>query len=84
MISILYFGRLRELLQTRTERIAVDGGPLSVGLLLAELRRRGGVWDEAFAGANRVHAAVNDAYAHDATPIRDGDEVAFFPPVTGG
>jgi molybdopterin synthase sulfur carrier subunit len=48
------------------------------------LRARGGAWERELAAGRPVRAAVNQDMATPATPVRDGDEVAFFPPVTGG
>ncbi len=83
MIKVLYFARLREQLKTESESLALDPGMTDVAALTRLLRDRGGVWAEAFGGPT-VMSAVNQEMANPATPIRDGDEVAFFPPVTGG
>ncbi len=48
------------------------------------LRSRGGAWAEELADGRPVRAAVNQDMARGETPISDGDEIAFFPPVTGG
>ena len=61
-------------------RLSVESG----SNLLDVLRARGGAWDEALAEAKRVRAAVNQELAHGQSAVRDGDELAFFPPVTGG
>ena len=52
--------------------------------LIAHLRARGGAWSEALAPGALVRVAVNQEMADAATHVNDGDEVAFFPPVTGG
>ena len=83
MINVLYFARLREQLQTESEQLDVVPEIQSVAALTDVLRNRGGVWAEAFGGAT-VMAAVNQEMASPDTAINDGDEVAFFPPVTGG
>jgi len=84
MIRILYFARLREQLGTAEEEL--PGGPDSttVAELAEALRRRGGPWADAFAPGQPVLSAVNQALARGDTALADGDEVAFFPPVTGG
>jgi len=56
----------------------------TLGDLRAWLVARGTPWAEAFAEVKRVRAAVEQSMASDATALRDGAEVAFFPPVTGG
>ena len=83
MIKVLYFARLREQLQTESEQLDVAPEIQSVAALTDTLRNRGGVWAEAFGGST-VMAAVNQEMANPDTAINDGDEVAFFPPVTGG
>ncbi|MCB2261790.1 MAG: molybdopterin converting factor subunit 1 [Candidatus Thiosymbion ectosymbiont of Robbea hypermnestra] len=84
MIRLLYFARLREQLDTPGEEIAPTADLATVGDILALLRRRGGVWSERLAEEAPVLAAVNQETARPETPVVDGDEVAFFPPVTGG
>ena len=51
---------------------------------LAALRERGGAWAEALAETRPVLCAVNQVMARPGDAVADGDEVAFFPPVTGG
>ncbi len=84
MIEIRYFAYLRERLGT--ERELLDPGPevSTLGDLLAHLRGRGGPWAEALCEGEPVMMAVNQAMARPETPVGDGDEVALFPPVTGG
>lgn len=82
MIEVLFFARLREILDLA--RLVLDlPEPTTVGALKARLATRGASWQTQFAG-RQVLAAVNQEMADDATPIRPGDEVAFFPPATGG
>lgn len=83
MIKVLYFARLREQLQTESEQLDAAPEVQSVAALTDTLCNRGGVWAEAFGGATMM-AAVNQEMASPETPINDGDEVAYFPPVTGG
>ena len=52
--------------------------------LVEWLKRRGGVYAEALSQPGHVRVAVNQAYGHAGTPVTDDDEVALFPPVTGG
>jgi sulfur-carrier protein len=59
-------------------------GVVDIGGLAALLRRRGGAWASELGEGRSVRAAVNQDMADAATPIAHGDEVAFFPPVTGG
>ena len=84
MIKILYFAGLREATGSGAEELALPAGVGDIDALLRHLRARGGAWNEALGATKRVRAAVNQDMARGDTPVRDGDEVAFFPPVTGG
>ena len=83
-IRILYFARLREAFGTASEKIAVPAGVRDLASLRELLRSRGGAWAEELADGRPVRAAINQDMAFGDTRIADGDEIAFFPPVTGG
>jgi molybdopterin synthase sulfur carrier subunit len=82
-VYILYFAGLREALGQTSERLALPDHVGSVGQLHAHLAARGGAW-QALATTKNLRAAVNQQMAAMDAPVKDGDEVAFFPPVTGG
>lgn len=82
-IRLLFFASLREKLGVSAEDLALPGEVDTVGKLREFLARRGSDW-VSITGDVRLRAAVNQRMAEAATPVRDGDEVAFFPPVTGG
>jgi len=84
MIQVLYFARLREQLGTAGEEFPATAELVTVGDLTASLRGRGGIWSELLAEDESILVAVNQEMARPETSIKDGDEVAFFPPVTGG
>lgn len=92
MVKLVYLARLRESLGVAAEDIALpDGegagegqGVCDVAGLRQWLCSRGETWASEFAPGRPVRAAVNHALAEGQTAIADGDEVAFFPPVTGG
>jgi len=84
MIQILYFASLRERLDRAEEQIPLPDSVATAGDLAAFLGARGGVWEEVFNGSQTVMTAVNQAAGNAATALQDGDEVAFYPPVTGG
>jgi molybdopterin synthase sulfur carrier subunit len=84
MVTILYFARLREALGKASEQLALSPGVGDVGSLREALLSRGGPWAQELAQSKNVRMAVNQDMASAETPIKDGDEVAFFPPVTGG
>lgn len=83
-IEVLYFARLREALGRERERLELPGEIRDVAALAAWLRSRGGQWERELAPDRPVRIAVNQDMAGPATALADGDEVAFFPPVTGG
>jgi len=82
MIRIMYFASLRERLGSAEETL--QEFPTTLDGLRAELAARGGVWGEVFADEQRVLAAVNQEMASTGQALRSGDEIGFFPPVTGG
>jgi molybdopterin synthase sulfur carrier subunit len=83
-VKVLYFAALREQLGTAGEDIELPAGVGTVAALRAHLRGRGGAWQAALAEGKLVRMAVNQDMARPEAAIRAGDEVAFFPPVTGG
>ncbi|MCG6941088.1 MAG: molybdopterin converting factor subunit 1 [Thiohalocapsa sp.] len=83
MIRVLYFASLRETVGTDAEQLPPAHAG-SVADIRARLRARGGAWAAALDEQRRVLAAVNQQMARPDTPVADGDELAFFPPVTGG
>ena len=84
MVTVLYFARLREALGRSSETVALPAAVRDVEGVRALLVARGGEWEQELAPSKPVRAAVNQAIAHGDTRVSDGDEVAFFPPVTGG
>lgn len=81
-IRILYFAALREALGVSDEALELPHGVGSVAALRGCLVARGGEWQRLAAAS--VKAAVNQRMAGADAPVKEGDEVAFFPPVTGG
>ena len=84
MVTILYFASLRESVGRSREQVALPGATATVSSLIEQLRNRDERWTEAFAPGKRWRVAVNQQMADPATPLKPGDEIAFFPPVTGG
>jgi sulfur-carrier protein len=84
MVKVLYFAKLREDLGCAQEDIALPSGVNTVAELRAHLMARGGPWQQALAPGGALRVAVNQDMAQASAPVREGDEVAFFPPVTGG
>jgi len=84
MITVLYFARLREALGKGSEEIRLPAEVSDLEGLRALLVGRGGAWEQELAPSKPVRVAVNQEMVHANTPVSDGDEIAFFPPVTGG
>jgi molybdopterin synthase sulfur carrier subunit len=84
MIKVLYFARLREQLGIAGEELPPLDGPATVDGIVTLLRQRNRVWSDVFREDQTIMAAVNREMARPETRVQDGDEVAFFPPVTGG
>jgi molybdopterin synthase sulfur carrier subunit len=84
MVTLLYFASLRERVGVSREQLQLPSGNATVSAVVDELRRRDARWTEAFAPGKSWRVAVNQQMADAATPVRPGDEIAFFPPVTGG
>jgi molybdopterin synthase sulfur carrier subunit len=84
MVRILYFAKLREDLGKSAEELDLPSDVATVSALRAHLMARGGAWAASLAQGRALRVAVNHDMADAATPIKAGDEVAFFPPVTGG
>jgi molybdopterin synthase sulfur carrier subunit len=84
MIRVLYFAWLRERAGRAEEHLTLPEGVANIGALAAWLQARDAAGAAVFGDLAVVRAAVNQVFAAPATPIADGDEVAFFPPVTGG
>ena len=83
-LRLLYFAWLRERLGTAEEVVAFPAGVATVADLLAWERGRGPTHAAAFADAAQIRCAVNQEFAEPGASVGPGDEVAFFPPVTGG
>jgi len=83
-IRLLYFARLREVFGIGQERLELTSTNNSLTDLLDTLRARGGVWAEELAAGRAYRIAVNQDIVGIEATLRDNDEVALFPPVTGG
>jgi molybdopterin synthase sulfur carrier subunit len=84
MIKIKYFARLGEALQSKEEDFEFDGDNVTVAELVDLLRGRGEPWISEFSSQNRVLMALNHEMCDASAELKSGDEIGFFPPVTGG
>jgi molybdopterin synthase sulfur carrier subunit len=83
-MRLLYFAWLRERIGRAEEEIEPPAEIGTVADLLDWLKKRGPGYAHALADLSIVRVAVNQEYVRDDHPVRRGDEVALFPPVTGG
>ena len=83
-VKVLYFASVREKLGLNAEDLDLPASVATVAGLRAHLRARGDAWSDALADTKLLRTAVNQDLAPPTTAIKAGDEVAFFPPVTGG
>lgn len=83
-LRLLYFAWLRERVGRSEEEVLLPEDITTVAGLIVWLRGRGPGYAAALAPEMPVRCAVNQTFAGPETPVAPGDEVAFFPPVTGG
>jgi molybdopterin synthase sulfur carrier subunit len=83
-INLRFFASVREALGSSGESVELPAGVATVGAVRDFLIDRGGAWAEALAHERALRMAFDHVMCEPATPIREGGEVAFFPPVTGG
>ncbi len=83
-MRLLYFAGVREGIGTGSEDVNPPETVATVSDLLDWLRDRGAPYADTLQEGARLHVAVNQDHASPQTPVRSGDEVAIFPPVTGG
>ena len=83
-MKLLYFAWLKTMTGVAEEEVEPPAEVTTVGALLDWLKGRGPGYAEALADPELVRVAVNQDYARDADPVSPDDEVALFPPVTGG
>ena len=84
MARILYFASLAEALGTQGEQVELASDCRTVADLVETLRARGEPFAGAFDGSTRILVAINQEMSDPQAAIAPGDEIAFFPPVTGG
>jgi len=83
-VTLLYFAWVRQRIGRGKEALSLPPDTKTVADLIAHLKERDTCYGDAFSDLRRIRVAVNQDHAGFDTPLRDSDEVAFFPPVTGG
>jgi molybdopterin converting factor subunit 1 len=82
-VTLMYFAWVRERIGVGTETVELDG-PETLGALLERLAGRSTGHAAALAERERLRGAINQDFKGWDAVVRPGDEVALFPPVTGG
>ena len=83
-LTILYFAWLREQVGTSRQILPLPPAIGTVADLMRYLAETSPSHAAAFAPNRKVRCAVNQEFATPDTPVHAGDEIGFFPPVTGG
>jgi molybdopterin synthase sulfur carrier subunit len=83
-VKLLYFAWVRQKIGRSEEELSVPANVTTVASLIDYLKRQGPGYEAAFENPERLRCAVNQEHARFDARVRPNDEVAFFPPVTGG
>jgi len=83
-VTVLYFAWARQKLGVSGERLELPAGVRSVRDLASHLSNRNATWSDVFSDLSSLRTAVNQEHVSWDAPITANDEIAFFPPVTGG
>lgn len=83
MITVRYFASLRDLFSIDQETIPWQNDLIDIDSLKQHIAKRGGDWQQ-LVDNKTILSALNQDMANNKSRIKEGDEVAFFPPVTGG
>lgn len=83
-MRLLYFAWVRQKLGKGEEAITLPDGVATVSALVSYLCTLGPAYTDAFADPDRLRVAVNQTHKGFDSAVKDDDEIAFFPPVTGG
>jgi molybdopterin synthase sulfur carrier subunit len=83
-VTLLYFAWLRQKIGKSEERLALPAGVATVADLIAHLKMQGANYADAFVDETRIRVAVNQKHSRFDALVAANDEIAFFPPVTGG
>lgn len=83
-IKIIYFAWVRERLGLDEERLSLDDGVKTIGDVLEVLKGRGEAYSEILSAVDKLRFALDQDFGTPASAIGSAEELAIFPPVTGG
>ena len=83
-LDLKFFASIREALKVSEESITIPASIKTIADLRKYLAERGSPWAEVLADGKVLRCALNHQMVDASTPLQEGAEVAFFPPVTGG
>lgn len=83
-LTLKFFASVREALGKPVDTVELPAEAATVADVRAALVARGGAWATALGEGRVLRMACNQVMCQPETPVKEGDEVAFFPPVTGG
>ncbi|MBU3577066.1 molybdopterin converting factor subunit 1 [Polynucleobacter sp. UK-Kesae-W10] len=83
-LELRFFASLREAVGSSQETIEIPAAVKTIADLRILLAHRGGSWAQALAEGKSLRCALNQVMVDANTPLQEGAEIAFFPPVTGG
>jgi molybdopterin synthase sulfur carrier subunit len=83
-ITLRFFANVREAVGTAQEKLVLPADVATVGAVRELLIARGGAWAQALGHERLLRMAFNQVMCDAGTEVKEGGEVAFFPPVTGG
>jgi len=83
-VKLFYFAKVREALGVDREELDIANNIKTVSDLIEVLKGRGSHWQDIFSMSSSFRMAVNQEMVEVTHNINANDEVAFFPPITGG
>ncbi|WP_114689428.1 molybdopterin converting factor subunit 1 [Polynucleobacter necessarius] len=83
-LALRFLASLREALGVSQESVTIPDAVKTIADLRGHLIARGNPWVEVLAEGKVLRCALNHHMVDAGTPLQEGAEVAFFPPVTGG